>query len=257
MCCKLAKGVAAFAAFVASIATIYTAWWPFDGSGHDGMENAPVVSTVAVSGRGEHTEYSADDHESPTPSFLGTGCYRGDDQVDCVLSHDLEVFAPAEGGSCDQDSLVLFLGGQPGVDVLNGQLAIAEAGPDTSLCAVMRADGEQLEGALEDVWAADLDGDGYQDGGQFRPCLNSQGLASSCSEPHQTEIFYTGESAVDCRVRYEEFSGRGFASDSGSIRVVSGKRDDAPACWLEVLAHSDQLTASVRRLGDTALPIAH
>jgi len=257
MCCKqLAKGIAAFVTFVAGIATIYMAWWPSNDSDHGDSEKTFVASTVAAGNRDGRTQYSAGNAESSTPLASDVGCYREDDRVDCVLSHDREVFDPAEDGGCDRNSLVLFLGGHPGVDVLNGQLMIAEAGPDTSLCAVMSADGEQLEGTLEGVWATDSDGDGYQDGGEYRPCLNSQGLASSCSEPHQTEIFYAGDSAVDCRVQYEEFSGRGFASDSGSVRVVSGKRDGAPACWLEVLAQSDQLTASVRGLEDTALPIA-
>ncbi len=195
------------------------------------------------------------DSGSSANSPVLPGCYRGDDKVDCAQIHYRELFAPVRDGSCDQDALVLFLGGQPGVDVLNGALSVAKAGTDTSLCSVTRADGERLEGTLEGLWVADLDDDGYWDGGQYRPCVNTQGIATSCSEPHHTEIFYVGAQSVDCRAQYENFAGRGFAADSGAIAVVSGTWDDQPACWVKVLTQNDQLTASVRRLGDTVLPL--
>ncbi|WP_316023212.1 hypothetical protein [Actinomyces sp. MRS3W] len=174
-----------------------------------------------------------------------------------MLSHEREVFIPAQNQACGQDALVLFLGGQPGVDVINPRLTVAEADRDSSVCTVTDTDDEQLEGTLAGIWATDSDGDGYLDGGQYRLCLNGQGLELGCAEPHQTEIFYVGTQSVDCRAQYETFTGRGFAADSGSLKVVSGTRGDSPACWLEVLADNDQLTASARSLGDTALPITH
>ena len=92
-------------------------------------------------------------------------------------------------------------------------------------------------------------------GGRYRPCLDLRGVEASFEEPHRTEVFYTGTATVDRRARYGEFTRRGHTVDSDRVRVVSGTRDASAACWAETMAPEDELTASVRALGSTALPI--
>ena len=92
-------------------------------------------------------------------------------------------------------------------------------------------------------------------GGRYRPCLDLRGVEASFEEPHRTEVFYTGTAPVDRRARYGEFTRRGHTVDSDRVRVVSGTRDASAACWAETMAPEDELTASVRALGSTALPI--
>lgn len=89
----------------------------------------------------------------------------------------------------------------------------------------------------------------------YRPCLDLRGVEASFEEPHRTEVFYTGTATVDRRARYGEFTRRGHTVDSDRVRVVSGTRDASAACWAETMAPEDELTASVRALGSTALPI--
>lgn len=214
---------------------------PGDGGGR---------TPLSPSGAGEAATISG----APSPGGApAPGCHAGDALVDCGLAHDREVFVPVGGRSCDEDSLVLLLGGEPGIDVLNGLLRIADAGSG-SACAVT-TEAEPLVGTLENLWLQDADEDGYRDGGRYRPCLDLRGVEASCEEPHRTEVFYTGTATVDCRARYEEFTRHGYTADSDRVRVVSGTRDASAACWVETMTPEDELTASVRALGSTALPI--
>lgn len=193
---------------------------------------------------------------NPSSTTLTAGCYRDDTQVDCKMPHTREVFTPIEGQVCDQDSLVLFLGGEIDLDVLNQALIIDDT-DDGSTCIVEPSSKEQpLKGSLKDVWLTDADEDGYRDGGRYRPCLNHQGLDVSCEEAHHTEVFYQGMKTVDCRARYEEFVQHDFTPDSNKVKVVSGTRGDFAACWVEILTQEDTLIASVRALGSMTLPIS-
>ena len=105
---------------------------------------------------------------------------------------------------------------------------------------------------LKDIWASDNDHNGYKDGGEFRRCFSRQGQATSCDADHASEEFYDAPEEVDCGKKYEDFSGRPV---DRNIRVTRQSRDHRIVCRAEVQVSTDRLTASVRDLGNSTLPI--
>ena len=82
---------------------------------------------------------------------------------------------------------------------------------------------------------------------------NPSGLANtSCDADHASEEFYDAPEEVDCGKKYEDFSGRPV---DRNIRVTRQSRDHRIVCRAEVQVSTDRLTASVRDLGNSTLPI--
>lgn len=206
---------------------------------------------------------AGDATEAPAPEPSGAaeptaGCYRDGAEVACTLRHTREVYPPAEGASCDTDSLVAYLGGVPGVDLLNADLAVEPLNGSASLCAITSATGSDLPTvSLKGLWTTDADRNGYRDGGQLRRCLSRQGQAVSCDANHSAEIFYAGTVDVSCDEMYRSFARRDAGTDARDIKVTHRASGDSVICQVEVKAGEDSLFASVRDLGRTALPITH
>lgn len=200
----------------------------------------------------------ADSSGSSGAPEMSAGCYRDDVAVACSVKHTAEVYSPATGNSCDSDSLVTYLGGVPGMDVLNADLTVGSLNGGVSLCVVKAASGSDLPSvSLKELWTTDADRNGYNDGGQFRRCLSYQGRAVSCDAEHSAEIFYTGTADVNCDERYSSFTRRDEGTDARDIKVSQLASGDSVICQVEVKAREDSLFASVRDLGSTTLPIKH
>jgi len=189
---------------------------------------------------------------------MSAGCYRDNAAVACSVKHTAEVYSPATGSSCDSDSLVAYLGGVPGVDLLNADLTVEQLNSGALLCVVKTASGADLPSvSLKDLWATDADRNGYNDGGRFRRCLNHQGQAASCDAEHSAEIFYEGATDVNCDEKYRAFARRDAGTDARDIKVSRLTSGDSVLCQVEVKAREDSLFASVRDLGSTTLPVKH
>ena len=201
---------------------------------------------------------SADSSGSSGAPEMSAGCYRDDVAVACSVKHTAEVYSPTTGNSCDSDSLVTYLGGVPGIDVLNADLTVGSLNSGASLCVVKAASGSDLPSAtLKELWTTDADRNGYNDGGQFRRCLSYQGQAASCDAEHSAEIFYEGATDVNCDEKYSAFARRDARTDARDIKVSRLTSGDSVLCQVEVKAREDSLFASVRDLGSTTLPVKH
>lgn len=190
-------------------------------------------------------------HTSSTEAAMSSGCYDGETLTPCSSPHTRELFAKPASSSCDEDTLVLYMGGVAGVDLLGPGLDVKPLDNADELCVVEKQSG-MLTLSLKDIWTADNDHNGYKDGGEFRRCFNRQGQAVSCDTDHASEEFYNAADEVDCGKKYGDFSGRPV---DHSIRVTRQPRDHRIVCRAEAQVSTDRLTASVRDLGNATLPI--
>ena len=191
------------------------------------------------------------DESSAQADSPASGCYDGATPTPCDSPHSREVFAKPDGSSCDTSALILHMGGIPDIDLLTSDIDVKALEDTEDRCVIERSSGMPRE-PLKDIWTSDNDHNGYKDGGQFRRCFNRQGQATSCDADHASEEFYDAPEEVDCGKKYEEFSGRPV---DRNIRVTRQSRDHRIVCRAEVQVSTDRLTASVRDLGNSALPI--
>ncbi len=180
--------------------------------GHPVTHNDGTAATTAISTGAPPADPS--DLSSTPP----TGCFKDDSPVPCSSPHDKEVFQPGEGLSCDTSGLITYLGGQPGVDLLNADLEVAAANSDGTLCAITSKN-DLPHTSIEGIWAPGR-GSEYPAGGQFRRCLDSRGNPTPCDKEHFSEIIYEGPDDVDCEAKYSEFTGRSLKEDYSTIKVL-------------------------------------
>lgn len=212
-----------------------------------------TIATTAISTGGEHPTGAPPAAPSDLSSTPSTGCFQNDSPVPCSSHHDKEVFQPGEGLSCNTSGLITYLGGQPGVDLLNADLEVAAANSDGTLCAITSKN-DLPHTSIEGIWAPGR-GSEYPAGGQFRRCLDSRGNPTPCDKEHFSEIIYEGPDDVDCEVKYSEFTGRSLKEDYSTIKVLSSSSGEQKICTAALRSNSDALTASLRWLHSKALPV--
>ena len=208
------------------------------------------IGSTTIGSRNPQSPTSSSDAEtSPTKEL--SGCYDGDTPTPCGSPHSREVFSKPAGVSCDETSLILYMGGVAGVDLLGSGIDVTFFKNADDLCVVERTSG-MPNVSLKDIWTVDNDHNGYKDGGDFRRCFNRQGQPASCDTDHTSEEFFNAPTDVDCGKKYEEFSGRPV---DHSIRVSQSSSGGNIVCRAEVQVSTDRLTASVRDLENASLPI--
>lgn len=232
----------------ALVAAQVLGWWSVDGMSSTATPPATRIPSASPSLKPSET-VSGESGENV--GQVVTGCYKNDESVPCHAEHDQEIYSPMSAGVCDESSLILYLGGDPEVDVLGEELLVAESERDSALCSV-RSSGDLINGSLEGVWSTDGNGNGYLDGGRYRRCFTYQQQPVSCDEEHSAEVFYEGEEDVDCILRYEVYSGR---KADHTIAVVREVVEATVTCRVEVRATSDTLFASVRGIENVSLPL--
>lgn len=208
------------------------------------------IGSTTIGSRNPQSPTSSSDAEtSPTKEL--SGCYDGDTPTPCGSPHSREVFSKPAGVSCDETSLILYMGGVAGVDLLGSGIDVTFFKNADDLCVVERTSG-MPNVSLKDIWTVDNDHNGYKDGGDFRRCFNRQGQPASCDTDHTSEEFFNAPTDVDCGKKYEDFSGRPV---DRSIRVSQSSSGGNIVCRAEVQVSTDRLTASVRDLENASLPI--
>ena len=235
---------------IASLATTWLTYsqqaeQPSPGSLQSSSSESPSTSAAI-----EPHSAAANESSTQTGSPV-SGCYDGDTPTPCDSPHSREVFAKPADSSCDTGALILHMGGMPGIDLLASNIDVKPLENTEDRCVVERPSG-MPHVSLKDIWTSDNDHNGYKDGGEFRRCFNRQGQATSCDADHASEEFYDAPEEVDCGKKYEDFSGRPV---DRNIRVTRQSRDHRIVCRAEVQVSTDRLTASVRDLGNSTLPI--
>ena len=155
---------------------------------------------------------------------------------------------------CSQDSLLQYLGGSAGEDVLSTTLvrSISRVGGQ-QVCVVQRPEGP-INGNAHLI----LDGPG---GDSWRRCLDTRfgHREVTCAEPHTDEFVFLGSpslgQALDCNEKAAEYMAVSATADLSTITIRSATEGKQSACLVEVLGNN-VLTASVRRLGTSAFPVS-
>ncbi|MBM7806401.1 serine/threonine-protein kinase [Geodermatophilus bullaregiensis] len=198
------------------------------------VEDSAPTSGGPTSGSGGPT--------SGTAPAVGACLDDGGAVTSCAVAHAAEVVAT--GGDCDEAALLAYLGGVPGQDVLREVDLGARVVGDTPVCVVGVPAGSPA-GSAQDA-LLDRAGD------VWRLCYDQVGREVSCAEPHEQEVVAEGAAGetLDCRARASAYLDRPFDQFATQLRLP----EDATRCVVEVRG-DNVLTASLRRLGSTALPV--
>lgn len=138
-----------------------------------------------------------------------------------------------------------LLGGNPRVEVLTTQRLTTESAD--GLCVFSGPAVASLNQSVKDILRVDL-------GDVLRVCRDaSTGQEVGCNVPHEAELIYRGPEDVDCRIVFQEYSGRGIDRFSTRLELQKSSASEVQ-CWAKVRV-SNQLTSSLRNIGDKALPL--
>lgn len=237
---------------IGSAASIFSwiGWTPDDVCGYVGLQCASSSApSAAPTGTASISPSSS---VEPVVTGVGAGCRLGEEAVLCGAHHDREVFFVSDGRSCDSASLVWYLGGEPGVDVLGPDLHIAKGEGEN--CVITSHSGLPSE-SLKDLWRP-VSAGAYSRGGQFRKCSDYRGDFVSCDVEHVSEVVYEGGGGdVDCDAKYSMFAKQPVGGDDKNIQLEKVVSGSSVTCTARLRADSDSLTASVRGLDEMPLPL--
>ena len=165
--------------------------------------------------------------------------------VDCREPHHLEQF----GGACTSTGMIRFMAGQAGLDVV-----LATVSRRANGCAI------NIPVKVTDTAAGALARSGDD---AWRRCVDKQrDLLVACNEDHTGEYLATGAvhkaNLSECNEAAERYMGQTLdnVADLLAVRIVDqiDKDPSAARCLIEVRG-SQPLTASLRRLGVSPVPI--
>lgn len=206
-----------------------------DGGGGTATDGgSPVASTTPSTPAGEEGAPAT----AASALAVGDCLDAASAPTACDGAHAAEVYSTAD---CSTQALLQYLGGQPGTDVLRQDLDTAQVG---AACTVGLPDAD-LDGSAQGVLDERAD--------QWRRCLDGDGAALPCSEPHAAEVVFEQQVAtdpLDCDSRAGDYMGVPFSRHDADLLV----RPEGTTCVVEVRG-SNVLTASLRDLDQGALPL--
>lgn len=169
--------------------------------------------------------------------------------VSCQLHHTTEVFASS--GNCNETSLITYLGGNPGIDILRKDLRIGSL--SGGACAVTfpstLTTATSVKGALGGAQSAIL-----------RQCADRiTGADVNCGEKHTSEVIATFDktepSVVDCDEEATKYMNASPADLYQKLTVGPENTSDGFRCVVTAKG-GNQLTDTVRMLGTSSVPIS-
>lgn len=187
---------------------------------------------------------------SPSTRMLPTvgACLSGGRATACDDEHDAEIVGAA--AACDEAAIYGYLGGSPRSDVLRRDIVPATRHIDGQAVCLIQV-GEPTVGSAKNV----LKG---QEHSAWRWCLDTKDrqLDVSCTKPHDAEIVSREASAsTSCQQAAAAYIGATWASLDRDVSARAFRSGDVRGCLVEARGRR-VLTASVRGLGATALPLS-
>jgi len=214
------------------------------GSSGGGSDDRAIPGSTPIDPAPSAPSSSGSGPAARASDVVGSCLDHGGAPTACDGPHVAEVFDLS--GDCSHDSLLDYLGGSPGRDVLRTDLAVqSRLAEGLSTCVVIDPSGtrtstsqDSLLGRSGDVW---------------RRCRDELSRERSCADEHESEVIYeqrvTGE-ALDCEARADEYLEFPFDAHAEDLELLQ----DGRRCY--IAARGDGvLTHSLRRLGSNALPL--
>lgn len=168
-----------------------------------------------------------------------------DRTVRCDVSHQYQVVTK---GPCTEDALVQFLGGRPGVEVINVEPKVVDLKPVGKACVVTDPTAAVLVTSARNA---------LQNGGSgWRHCRDDRIAADvPCSQVHTAEYVLTAStSVVDCDQAAASYLNAPPLRFKGRLQVETLQSPAGPICLLAVQG-ADLLTATVRNISTSSLPL--
>jgi len=204
-------------------------------------------------GKSATTPVRGTNSDSPSPSagnHLNEGvCLSAGHATDCDNEHDAEVIGAA--AACDDAAIYGYLGGSWRSDVLRRDIVPVAGHIDGQAVCLLRM-GEPAVGSAKNV----LKGSEH---GAWRWCLDTKDrqLDVSCTKPHDAEIISREAStSTSCPLAAAAYIGATWASLDPDISARTYRSGDVRGCLVEARGRR-VLTASVRSLGATTLPLSN
>jgi hypothetical protein len=188
---------------------------------------------------------------TPTPASAGECLDTGGTVVSCDRNHKYEVIS--NGGSCNLNALVTYLGGVPGLDTLATSIRAEQLNVTGNRLCVLALPASAPVFSVRHI----LD---ISQGDAWRRCLDNrfENREVSCAESHTDEFVFSGVLAagerLDCAARAANYLGADFSIYAQDLDLRSASQGSASQCLVSVRGNN-LLTASVRRIGTNALPI--
>jgi hypothetical protein len=168
-----------------------------------------------------------------------------DRTIRCDISHQYQVVA---NGACTVDALVQFLGGRPGVEVINVEPKVLELKPAGKACAVTDPTAPVVVTSARNA---------LQSGGSgWRRCRDDRiGADVPCAQLHTAEYVLTASaSVVDCDQAASTYLNAPPLRFKGRLQVETLQSSAGPICLVAVQG-ADLLTATIRNIGTSSLPL--
>jgi len=188
--------------------------------------------------------------EASTAELEAGDCLsQAHEMVPCDGLHTFEV--TSLGAPCSTDTLIAYLGGISGVDVLNPQVKSQEATVDgTAVCLLQKGTDRLSTMSARDSLLSPV-------GDAWRWCIDDDAARTvACDMPHTSEVIsaQTGSEPLDCERRASEYTETSLSRFTFELSVSARGSEGAQHCVIDVRG-DNSLTASLRRLGSGALPI--
>jgi hypothetical protein len=238
------QGIGAVAAVGAIVYLLIPSLFPTkpssapEAAGSSSQEAPPTTAPSDATTEGRQTD--------------GTACLADESkEVSCAAQHLLEVIGGPES-DCTDAALIAYLSGKVGVDILITSPHRLPAGPYAGSCVT-----DVPSDAFRTASNAQILASGHA-GDPWRRCIDSETSNDrlSCTVLHDGEYMALPSNSTDCVSAFESYTDKPYSQVSDHLRVVrvqpSGGSDQA--CLASVLG-SDALTASIRRLRTSALPL--
>ena len=207
----------------------------------DVSDTAPTTSSSPLS-----TPSSLPTPSSAASASITVGSCLNDEGAPtaCDTVHAAEVFDLS--GDCSHSSLLGYLGGSPGQDVLRADVSIRSSQTgDSSACIVDEPSQTRTSHSQDSLLS--------RSGDVWRRCHDDLSREVSCTDPHKAEVIHEqqgSDQSLDCKARADRYLEAPFNRHAEDLELLQ----DSTHCYIGVRGNG-VLTHSLRRLRSSALPL--
>lgn len=233
-------------AAIAAILSFAMQFWIRPGTEVGGTQRLEASDPQSPLSGEPSSDAEAIEHEFGAPLRAGTCLAEGELIVPCSATHSMEVF---ESPECSLEAMREYMGASA-IDVLGDYASVSVlVFQENPYCVVNVSPGIDL--TLRSILLSAY-------GDRFRACADRRtGQDLPCSEPHTTEVVFTGSppagSDLDCVERADQYLDRPVKDLVSYLKVIASP-GAVSTCSVEIRG-DNYLIASLRGIRESALPL--